>query len=73
VGWQEGVKSSRQGIEGSNHRITRTDPAGITYQLRALLDGSRWEVLKNFPSAEELRSHLNLYARSVVIEEWTYY
>ena len=60
-------------VEGSNHQMTRSDADGNTYQLRELSDGSQWEVLKNFPSAEELRSQLATYARSVTIEEWPYY
>lgn len=40
-------------VEGSNTPIYRTD-GGDTYQLRRLEDGSTHEVLKNFPSEEEL-------------------
>jgi SAM-dependent methyltransferase len=60
-------------VEGSNHQVTRTDADANTYQLRELSDGSKWEVLKNFPTAEDLQRRLNRYAGSVAIEEWTYY
>ena len=40
-------------VEGSSTPICRTD-SGDTYQLRQLEDGSSHEVLKNFPSDEEL-------------------
>jgi len=40
---------------GSNWPITRTDSGGNTYQRRGLDDGSEHEVLKNFPSPDELR------------------
>ena len=40
-------------VEGSNHPITRTTPDGDTYQTRRLSDGRTFEVLKNFPSAEQ--------------------
>lgn len=60
-------------VEGSTHRITSTDAEGNTYQRRQLADGSQWDVLKNFPSPDELRSALNSYAQSVAIEEWSHY
>ena len=60
-------------VEGSNHPLARADADGNTYQLRKLLDGSQWEVLKNFPTAEKLRATLRTYSQSVTIEEWPYY
>jgi SAM-dependent methyltransferase len=60
-------------VEGSNHTVSRSDAEGNTYQARELTDGSQWEVLKNFPSAEELRSRLSAYCRSTTIKEWEYY
>jgi SAM-dependent methyltransferase len=41
-------------VEGSSTPIFRTDEAGDAYQHRRLADGSTHEVLKNFPTAEEL-------------------
>ena len=41
--------------EGSSTPLTRTDDAGNTYQQRTLSDGSVHEVLKNFPSEDDLR------------------
>lgn len=41
-------------ILGSSTPIARTDAAGNTYQVRALTDGSRHEILKNFPEEREL-------------------
>ena len=37
-------------VAGSSTPISRRDPAGNSYQTRALDDGSTHEVLKNFPS-----------------------
>jgi SAM-dependent methyltransferase len=44
--------------EGSSTPISRTDAAGNTYQLRRLADGTEHEVLKNFPSEQQVRDVL---------------
>jgi len=41
-------------VAGSSTPISRTDEAGNTYQMRTLADGSRHEILKNFPEESEL-------------------
>jgi ubiquinone/menaquinone biosynthesis C-methylase UbiE len=43
-------------VEGSSGPIIRTDAAGNTYQCRLLRDDTSYEILKNFPSARELRA-----------------
>ena len=43
-------------VEGNSTPIVETDIAGNTYQMRELADGSRFRVLKNYPSRDELRS-----------------
>lgn len=40
-------------VPGSSTAISRTD-VGNTYQVRTLVDGSRHEILKNFPTEREL-------------------
>ncbi|RZT28156.1 methyltransferase family protein [Kribbella sp. VKM Ac-2569] len=45
-------------VEGSNYPITRTTDDGDTYQTRQLSDGRTFEVLKNFPSREELATQV---------------
>lgn len=60
-------------VASSSHPISRVDRNGNTYQQRKLSDGSRWEVLKNFPSAAELRSCLVPLTRTVEIIELDYY
>jgi protein-L-isoaspartate O-methyltransferase len=45
-------------VEGSNYPITRTTDDGDTYQTRQLSDGREFEVLKNFPSREELTAQV---------------
>jgi SAM-dependent methyltransferase len=60
-------------VEGSNYPLTRTDIGGNTYQQRELVDGSSWEVLKNFPTPEELQDRLTAFSRTVSIDEFDYY
>jgi SAM-dependent methyltransferase len=60
-------------VEGSSTPISRTDADGNSYQLRTLADGSTHEVLKNFPSADELRDSLAGIAADPIIIELTHY
>lgn len=43
-------------VAGSSTPISRTDADGNTYQTRPLKDGSTHEVLKNFPTHDQLRT-----------------
>jgi ubiquinone/menaquinone biosynthesis C-methylase UbiE len=60
-------------VEGSNHPIARVDEEGNTYQWRSLADGTQWEVLKNFPTAADLRAAVRPYAKRLWVNELTYY
>ena len=60
-------------VPGSNTPIHRTDSDGNTYQFRTLRDGSTHEVLKNFPSREELRSAVASLAQDIEVVELTYF
>lgn len=60
-------------VLGSSTPICRTDNAGNTYQLRHLQDGTTHEVLKNFPSAEELRDILQPYSDAIEITTFDYF
>ena len=60
-------------VPSSSTRISRADAAGNTYQLRELDNGTSHEVLKNFPTANQLRDILHCYSDSVRIEESTYF
>jgi demethylmenaquinone methyltransferase/2-methoxy-6-polyprenyl-1,4-benzoquinol methylase len=57
-------------VEGSSTPISRRDADGNTYQARRLADGSPHEVLKNFPTAQELRRRLGSELR---LTEYEYY
>jgi SAM-dependent methyltransferase len=56
-------------VPGSVHPIARRDEEGNTYQRRQLKDGSSWDVLKNFPEPDEVRSRLSQYGQAVEVEE----
>jgi len=60
-------------VKGNMHPITRTDNEGNTYQTRRLDGGAEHEVLKNFPSREEIRSCLEERGTNVEYEFLTYY
>lgn len=54
-------------VEGGSTPISRRDADGNSYQKRTLRDGSTYEVLKNFPTEEELRHALDGLASDVKI------
>lgn len=52
-------------VEGETLPIARTDLEGNTFQIRRLPDGSRHEVLKNYPTDSALRKKLAVHARDI--------
>jgi demethylmenaquinone methyltransferase/2-methoxy-6-polyprenyl-1,4-benzoquinol methylase len=60
-------------VAGSSTPISRTDDLGNTYQSRRLEDGSTHEVLKNFPSAQELLAAVHGRSLEAKITELPYY
>jgi SAM-dependent methyltransferase len=61
-------------VEGSSTPLSRSDPAGNTYQQRHLANGDRYEVLKNFPSAAELNARIGDQGGvDVSLQELTFY
>jgi ubiquinone/menaquinone biosynthesis C-methylase UbiE len=60
-------------VPGSSIPISRTDIHGNTYQQRKLSNGSEYEVLKNFPTTEELNAILSQYFQKVECETTEYY
>ena len=62
-----------QYVEGSSTPLARRDAAGNTYQDRRLDDGSRHEVLKNFPVEGELEARLGRCGTAVRVIHYQYY
>jgi 2-polyprenyl-3-methyl-5-hydroxy-6-metoxy-1,4-benzoquinol methylase len=60
-------------VQGSSTTISRTDAEGNTYQLRRLADGSHHEVLKNFPTKEELQAMFAKQGAQLNILQLEYY
>lgn len=58
---------------GSSTPISRTDAEGNTYQMRTLASGEQMEVLKNFPTPQELTEAVRPVAREAHLESLTYY
>jgi SAM-dependent methyltransferase len=60
-------------VPGSSTPISRTDALGNSYQRRVLADGREYEVLKNFPTPDELRQALVPRAEDVAVVELEYH
>jgi predicted O-methyltransferase YrrM len=60
-------------VEGSSTPISRRDADGNTWQMRKLDDGTTTEVLKNFPTDEDIQSAMSGGSQSLSIERLTYY
>ncbi len=60
-------------VAGSSTPVSRSDADGNTYQLRPLPDGSRHEVLKNFPAAAQAIAALGPRARDARWVEFEHY
>lgn len=59
--------------EGSSTAVSRRDPAGNSYQMRKLDNGSEHEVLKNFPSESELIQRASRHGWGANIDLFRYY
>jgi demethylmenaquinone methyltransferase/2-methoxy-6-polyprenyl-1,4-benzoquinol methylase len=57
----------------SSTPLSRRDEEGNTYQMRKLENGEQFEILKNFPTPEELTEAVRPVAREARLEALTYY
>ena len=60
-------------FEGSSTAVSRRDREGNTYQMRRLASGEEHEVLKNFPTPEELTEAVRSVAAEAHLESLNYY
>lgn len=60
-------------VESEKTTIARTDLEGNTYQIHALPDGERFEILKNFPTDSALRKRLGPLLRDMRIHRFEHY
>ena len=60
-------------VPGESTPISRTDDAGNTYQLRRIDKGGTFEVLKNYPTEQELRDAVAGFAGNIEIKWLKYY
>jgi demethylmenaquinone methyltransferase/2-methoxy-6-polyprenyl-1,4-benzoquinol methylase len=60
-------------VEGNSHPLTRRDAEGNSYQRRALPDGTQHEVLKNFPTDDELTKAVAPFSSALEIKRFSYY
>ena len=60
-------------VEGDSVPTARTDLEGNTWQIRRLPDGSRHEVIKNYPTDSALRKKMAGYARDIRIVRNQYF
>jgi demethylmenaquinone methyltransferase/2-methoxy-6-polyprenyl-1,4-benzoquinol methylase len=60
-------------VPGDSTPIARVDADGNGFQLRHLNDGSMHEVLKNFPTLEQMRALLGQQAQDIEWQELDYF
>ena len=60
-------------VEGSSTPLSRKDARGNTYQSRRLADGSTHEVLKNFPSAQDMQARIGRMGSEFRFSAYEYY
>jgi SAM-dependent methyltransferase len=60
-------------VEGSSTPVSRRDAEGNTYQVRKLANGEDYEVVKNFPTEDELREAVAEVAVEAHLESLRYY
>jgi ubiquinone/menaquinone biosynthesis C-methylase UbiE len=59
--------------EGSSTPISRTDSIGNTYQTRRLENGSKHEIMKNFPTESELLKAVEGISTDATVQCYKYY
>lgn len=60
-------------VETEKTTIARTDLDGNTYQIHALPNGERYEIVKNFPTDSTLRKRFSSILRDMRIQRYEHY
>ncbi|MDC8772477.1 class I SAM-dependent methyltransferase [Roseateles albus] len=60
-------------VAGDSTPIARVDAEGNGYQVRSLSDGSQHEVMKNFPTLEQMQALLAPQAQDIEWQELDYF
>ena len=60
-------------VEGSSTPLSRTDALGNTYQIRQLENGSKHEVMKNFPTEPELLKAVEGISTDATVQCYKYF
>ncbi len=60
-------------VEGEMTPLHRTDERGNTYRKRILNDGTPYEIVKNYPTEDEMRRELEPFGEVVDWREYKYY
>jgi SAM-dependent methyltransferase len=60
-------------VEGSSTPLVRRDQAGNTFQVRQLSNGSRHEVIKNYPSENDLKAAFAPFASQLEVISFPYF
>lgn len=60
-------------VETEKTTIARTDLEGNTYQIHALPNGERYEIVKNFPTDSTLRKRFSSILRDMRIHRYEHY
>ncbi len=59
--------------EGSSTPVNKFDDDGNSYQIRQLLNGNKFQILKNFPEDSEITQVVRPFATNIKIVRWQYY
>jgi demethylmenaquinone methyltransferase/2-methoxy-6-polyprenyl-1,4-benzoquinol methylase len=60
-------------VEGSSSPIVEHDQFGNTYQLRKLADGSTHQIVKNFPTEDELIASIASAGSEPLFKTWEFF
>ena len=60
-------------VKASSTPISRIDIHGNSYQIRKLEDGREYEILKNFPTKQEIRETIGNKVKNLKIKFLTYF